>query len=116
MTGGSFKLSKPVLDINDIDLKEALLKADLKDQNLSITDLSVKGDDFLVRASGVINLKDPLKKSRLNLKGEVEPAASFMQGLENADSAALLLRQALKNGKLTFTITGYITEPKFGLK
>lgn len=109
----SINFSIPILDIDVIDLQEVHIKADLKGQTLNISDISIKGDDFLGSVSGVISLKDPIYKSRLNLKCSLEPTAAFFQDSDN--DAAALIRQTLKNGSLALAITGTLEKPSFGL-
>ena len=102
---GSFEIMQPIFNMNVIYYKELLIKADLKGLILNISDINLEGDDFLAQASGAIGLKDPIEKSSLNLKCTIEPTASFFQ---DAGDAALLIREALKNGKISFSIQGTI--------
>lgn len=115
LSGGAVDFSIPFLNIDVIDLKEVVIKAELKDRTLNITDAGIKGDEFLGRTSGTISLKDPLHKSRLNLKCSIEPTAAFMQDSDNADGTALLLKQALTDGSLSLAITGTLEKPSFKL-
>jgi len=106
LSDGSIKFRGSLLNINAIDFKEALIKADLKDQSLNISNIDFNGNDFLGEASGIINLKNPVEKSRINFKGAIEPTASFIKDSGKTGGAGLLLRQSLKNGKLPFTFNG----------
>jgi len=115
LSKGSVKLTKPVMDIKAIDFKEVLIKADLKDQNLNISDIDFKGDGLVGQASGAVNLKNPINKSRLDLKVTIEPTAAFIQKLTNGNDAVLLLKQSSKKGKVSFTLKGTIEEPDFRL-
>lgn len=110
----SINFSIPILDIDVIDLQEVHIKADLKGQKLNISETNIKGDDFLGSASGIISLKDPIYKSRLNLKCSLEPTAAFLQDSDN-DGAVALIRQVLKNGSLALAITGTLEKPSFRL-
>lgn len=112
LSNGSFELMEPILDINVIYYKEVLFTAALKGQILNISDINLKGDDFLAQASGEIGLKDPIDRSSLNLKCTIEPTASF---IKEAGDAALLIKQALKNGKISFTLQGTISKPNVRL-
>ncbi|MBN1628032.1 MAG: type II secretion system protein GspN [Deltaproteobacteria bacterium] len=113
LSGGSVDFSIPFLNIDVIDLKEAVIKAELKGQNLSISDVNIKGDEFLGRASGTISLKDPLNKSRLNLKCSIEPTTAFLQGSDNTGRTALV--QASTDGGFKLAITGALEKPVFQL-
>jgi len=113
LSKGSFKFAKPFLNINVIDFKEVSVKAALKEQNLNISNINLKGDDFLGQASGAINLKNSLKKSSISLKGTIEPTAAFIQNSTKANDAVLLLKQSSKKGKISFTLQGTIEKPDF---
>jgi type II secretion system protein N len=113
---GSVKLETPPLNIKAIDFKEVTIKADLKDQILSIPDLNLKGDDFLGKASGAITFKNPVKKSLLGFKASIEPTASSVRTSTGGNDAMALIRQSLKNGKISFTLQGTIEKPIFIIK
>jgi type II secretion system protein N len=108
---GSVKLDPPVLNIKAIDFKEVTFKADLKDQTLSIPDLNLKGDDFLGKASGAITFKNPVNKSLIGFKASMEPTASSVRTSTGGNDATALIRQSLKNGKLSFSLQGTIEKP-----
>jgi len=112
LSNGSVKFAQPVLNISVIDFEEMPVKAELKDQGLNISDARLKGKDFLCRASGVIELKNPVKKSRLNIELKIEPTASFMQDPGRNDAASNLIKQVLKNSR-TLKIKGTIENPGF---
>ncbi len=85
----------------------------LKDQKLNITNAELKGDTILGQASGSLNLKDTIQKSRLNIKGTIEPTATLIKNSTNANSAVLFFKQSMKNGKISFTLQGTIDKPSF---
>lgn len=116
LSSGSVKLGTPFLNMKAIDFKEVLIKADLKDQTLSIPDLSLKGDSFSGQASGTVALKNPVIKSLINFNASMEPASgSTRKTSDNADAMALL-RQSLKNGKILFSLQGTFEQPVIRLK
>lgn len=115
ISNGSVKFTKPLMNINAIDFKESVIKADLKDQNLDISEIDFRGNDFLGKATGIIALKSPVEKSLINFKGTIEPTASFIKASEKTGGTGLLLRQSLKNGKLPFAFNGTIENFHFRL-
>jgi type II secretion system protein N len=116
LSGGSMKLQTPLLNIKSIDFKEVLIKADLKDQKLNIQNLDLKGDDFLGQASGSITFKKPVMKSLIGFVGTLEPTANSARKSTGGIDAINLIRQSLKNGKLSFALQGTIEQPIFRLK
>jgi type II secretion system protein N len=115
LSRGSVKLQTPLLNIKAIDFKEVLIKADLADQKLNIANLDLKGDEFLGQASGAITFKQPVMKSLIGFVGTLEPTANTTRKSNGVD-AMNLIRQSLKNGKLSFALQGTIEEPVFRLK
>ena len=115
LLNGSFRLSKPVLEVEAIDFKEVLIKMTLKDQRLNISNAELKGDGILGQASGSISLRDPIQKSRLNIKGTFEPTAALFNDSKNANDVVLLLKKSLKNGKISFTLQGTVDKPSLRL-
>jgi type II secretion system protein N len=116
LSKGSIKLATPLFNINSIDFKQILIKADLKDQTLNIPNLSLKGDNFLSQATGSVSLKNPVIKSLINLSATVEPTAGSIRKSADGVDAMALLRQSLKNGKISFTLQGTFDQPVFRLK
>jgi type II secretion system protein N len=115
LSNGSFRLSKPVLEVEAIDFKELLIKMSLKDKRLNISNAELKGDGILGQASGTIILKDSIQKSRLSIKGTFEPTAALFKDSKNPGDAVLLLKRSLKNGKMPFTLQGTVDKPSFRL-
>jgi len=115
LSDGSIKFEKPLMNINSIDFKESVIKADLEDQNLNISEIDFRGRDFIGEATGIIALKSPVEKSLINLKGTIEPTDSFIKALEKSGGTGLILKQSLKNGKLPFAFNGTIENFHFRL-
>ncbi len=115
LSNGSFRLSRPVLDIEAVDFKEFLIKMTLKDKKLNISNAELKGDGILGQASGSISLRDSIRKSRLNIKGTFEPTDMLFKGSKNSNDADHLLKKSLKNGKMSFTLQGTVDKPSFRL-
>jgi len=116
LSRGSVKLSTPFFNLKAIDFKEVLIKADLKDQTLSIPNLSLKGDSFSGQASGTVALKNPVVKSLINFNASIEPASGSIRKTPDSADAMALLRQSLKNGKLLFSLQGTFEQPVIRLK
>ena len=114
LSDGAIKFPEPILNINTVDFNEVLFKAELKNRNLNISDTSFKGKNFNGEASGVMMVRSPMNKSRLNFRGSIEPTNVFIQDSSNNDDALLLLKNVFQNRK-TFTISGTIEKPNFRL-
>jgi type II secretion system protein N len=115
VTDGQVELAEPLLTFDSIEFKELLIKLDLKDQEINLTQVEMKGREVQGKLSGSIRLKAKLSESNLNLKGEIEPLAGFLKGSKEAAQTMQLLRRRLKRGKLIFTVRGTLGNPKVAL-
>ena len=115
LSNGSFRLGKPVLEVEAVDFTEVLIKMTLKDRKLNISNAELKGDGILGQASGSISLRDSIQKSRLNIKGTFEPTDALFKDSKNSHDSVLLLNKTLKNGKVSFTLQGTVDKPSFRL-
>jgi type II secretion system protein N len=116
LSGGSVKLQAPFLNIKSIDFQEVIIKADLKDQILNVPNLNLKSDDFLGQASGAITLKKPTMKSLIGFVATMEPTANSARKSTGGIDGMNLIKQSLKNGKISFALQGTIEQPVFRLR
>lgn len=114
LSDGIIKFPEPILNINAVDFNEVLFKAEFKNRNLNISETSLKGKNFNGEASGIMTVRTPMNKSRINFRGSIEPTSAFIQDSSNTDEALLLLKNVFQNRK-TFTISGTIEKPNFRL-
>jgi type II secretion system protein N len=112
---GMLKLTHPlpVLDLDTIEFDECAMVAQLKGRRLNITSGTLKGKDMIGNMTGSISLRSDIPESRLNLKGEIEIYPSLFQDSPEIRDAVNQLKKGMKDGKLSFNITGTIDSPKF---
>lgn len=112
---GILKLTHPlpVLDLDAIEFDECAMVAQLKGRRLNITSGTLKGKDMIGNMTGSISLKGDIPESRLNLKGEIEIYPSLFQNSPEIRDAVNQLKKGMKDGKLSFNITGTIDRPEF---
>jgi len=109
---GRVELLLPILSLNSIDFNEVKINMDLKRQRINLKRLELEGPQLKGSLSGTIGLKRNFAKSTLDLKGRVEPFASFFKDAEGVSIAVRLFKKRLRRGTLGFIIRGTIGEPK----
>lgn len=105
-------LPRPVADLGQLEFNEARIKADLKNRKLDLSNIELKGKNLNGTVSGALYLKTDILLSSLDLEGNIEPSAVFLQEITGRDNAASILIKALKGGRLFFKVSGPIKDPR----
>jgi len=113
ITDGSVKLLQPVLGLDTLDFDRLSMEMAMKDRKLSLNRVHLEGKVVKGEISGAITLDTDLSRSRLDLRGTMEPLGGLF-GNSKGDAAALnFLRQGLKKLKRSFVIQGTFMNPVF---
>jgi len=112
---GKIALLVPVLSIESIEFDEIKSNMALKKQTINLKHVELKGPLLKSTLSGTIRLKKEFTKSALNLKGTIEPYASFFKDMKDISNTMSFFKQRMKEGVLPFIIYGTIEEPKVRL-
>jgi type II secretion system protein N len=109
---GKVEITLPFLDYDAFEFDHLVIKCELKNRRLNLGQMEFKGPDLNAFLSGNISLNRQFFKSRLNLRGEIEPLPELFQKISNNPSTLEFLKKRLKSGKLTFTVSGTLDDPK----
>jgi len=113
ISGGSVKLLQPILGLDSLNFDRLFMEMALKDRKVSLKRVQLDGKTVKGELSGTITLNADLSRSRLDLKGTMEPLGGIF-GNTKVDVAALnLLRQGLKKLRRSFVIQGTFKNPEF---
>ena len=113
LSGGNVKLGTSFLGVDSIDFGQFAINMNLGSGRLRIARADLNGDTVQGALSGTINLTEDMLRSRLNLKGNIEPLEGFL-GSEGGNQGILqLFRQKTGSMKRPFTIRGTLGTPKF---
>jgi len=112
---GRVEILLPILSLESIDFSEVKIDMVLKKQRINLTRLELEGPQLKGILSGTISLKRDFAKSTLNLRGRIEPLASFLKNSGGVYNTLRLLKKRLRRGTLAFIIRGTIGEPKIRL-
>jgi type II secretion system protein N len=111
-SNGKVDVNLPFLNDFTVQVDQGVIQCDLKNRRLNLGRMELKGPAVNAFMSGNINLNRQWSQSRLNLRGEIEPLPELFQKLGDNPSALELLKKRLKSGKLTFTVSGTLDDPR----
>ena len=110
---GKIDLLNPFLGLETIPFGELSAQVTLKKGIVNLKQVSLDGNGFQGVLSGTIFLNRIMARSRLNLKGTIEPFEAYLKTLKGG-AALLSLFQGGRNGlKRSFVIQGTFKSPKF---
>jgi type II secretion system protein N len=107
---GAVSLQQPVLGLKQIAFDSLRVKLKRQDGLLRIEGGKLESALFSAEFSGTLRLEHTLPLSHIQLTGSFAPRPEFMAALGSPVLADLLKRQ-LRQGKLSFTISGMLQEP-----
>ena len=112
LSQGRVELLQPFITLESIDFNEMELDVVLEKQQINLSRLELKGQQLHGTLSGTITLKQKLEKSRLNLKGTIEPFAGLFKGTAGTGDTVQFFKQRLKGGAFPLMIQGTVEEPQ----
>ena len=113
ISDGGFKLLEPILGLDSLTFERLSMEMSLRDRKLSLNRVQLDGKTLKGELSGHVTLNTDLSRSRLDLKGTLEPLGGIL-GNTKGDAAALrILRQGLTKLKRSFVIQGTFRKPQF---
>lgn len=107
---GGIEIMQPLLGLDVLEFTRAVFNVDLKNGRFNVTAGDMEGPDFRGTLAGTVTPAGGLPRSRLNMRGSVEPFPSFF-ARKGGQSTLNFVRQKLKQGKLNFSIQGTLAQP-----
>jgi type II secretion system protein N len=108
---GRVELLQPILSLDSIDFNQVSIKMALQNRKSNLTQVALEGPNMRGTLSGIISLQKEMGKSRLDLRGTIEPFSDFFESLPGTRDTVKLFQRRLKRGTLSFTIRGTLSEP-----
>ncbi|MFP4193970.1 MAG: type II secretion system protein GspN [Desulfobacterales bacterium] len=113
-----FGLGEGVLNLNPsfygfekIEFSQMQSEMEIKDRNLSITDLSFSGRQFSLKGSGRIIMSFPVEESRVNFSAKVTPHSAMRKSIGN-----MLPERYKGQDEIPVRITGTVGRPNLSLR
>ena len=110
---GKIDLLTPFLGLETIPFGELTARFALKKGTVNLNSVSLDGKGFQGSLSGTIHLNRIMDRSRLNLKGTLEPIADYLETLKGGPALLGLLGGGRNGSKRSFVIQGTFKSPIF---
>ena len=110
---GKIDLLTPFLGLEAIPFGELTARFTLKKGTVNLNSVSLDGKGFQGSLSGTIYLNRIMDRSRLNLKGTLEPIADYLETLKGGPALVSLLGGGRNGSKRSFVIQGTFKSPIF---
>ena len=111
LSDGEVQLLQPLLGLASVDFKEIRTTVVCKDGKMDFTRTEFRGPTLRGELPGSVMLEREFSKSRLNLRGTIEPLGALAGRLTGTDPEATFIRRLLRGGRLSFLIQGVIAKP-----
>ena len=108
---GQIRLARPFLGLESLNFDQLLLRMEMKEQDLNLQMIELRGKDIRGTASGSIYMEKEFQESGIDLRGSLEPSAGLYRELTAQANVMGFLQQRLKSGKLNIEIKGTIQNP-----
>ncbi len=110
---GKIDLLNPFLGLETIPFGKLNARFTLKKGTVNLTSVSLDGKGFQGSVSGTIRLDRIMGRSRLNLRGTIEPIEAFLGTLKGGPALLNLFRGGKNGLRRSFVIQGTFRSPKF---
>jgi len=115
LSNGQIQFKKPLFSIGSVDLQNIRLEAQIRRSELTITRAELTGPEVNGTVTGTILLQRDINLSQINLKGTLEPQATFYQQYPDVSELLKSLKKRVKRGQYFFAVTGTLGAPEFRL-
>ena len=112
ISDGSVELLQPIFSLESVSFDDLWIKMILEKTKIKLTRVELEGREIKGTLSGTIGLKQNFSRSRLALRGSIEPLEGFFKGENGAPRIMKLFKRRLRKGKLSFVVRGTPADPK----
>jgi type II secretion system protein N len=112
ISNGSVELLQPIFSLESVSFDDVSIKMILEKTKIKLTRVEMEGREIKGTLSGTIGLRQNFSKSRLALRGSIEPLEDLFKSENGAPRMMKLFKRRLKEGKLSFVVRGTPADPK----
>ena len=112
ISDGSVELLQPIFSLESVSFDDLRIKMILDKTKIKLTHVELNGREIKGTLSGTIGLKQNFSRSRLALRGSIEPLENFFKSENGAPRIMKLFKRRLRKGKLSFVVRGTPADPK----
>lgn len=112
---GRIAFFQPIPIFDSIEFDDLSVRCLMEKRKLRLNHFEFLGQEMAGTLSGEIRLNNDISKSAVNIKGSIELSPEFFKNRKDSSAFFAYFRQRMKNGRLSFMLTGNIGEPRFTL-
>ncbi|WP_218188129.1 type II secretion system protein GspN [Desulfosarcina cetonica] len=116
VAGLKIQLKEPFFSLNDLVMEKTDAEFTMSGGNIRLTALTFDGPMVEGRITGVIDIRQPMQDSRLNLSGNVKPRPDLIARLQESLPAVLENVRTLGTRGLNFRVRGTIDNPDLSMR
>jgi len=110
ISDSSIKFNPSLFGIDQVSFTTIDAKFEMINRKITLNQFEVNGRQLSGDARGVINLTDPINKSRISITGTLKPHPTLIKEIGS------IFSKKMKNGGVSFRISGTLGHPDFSLK
>ena len=99
------------LNFQSIEIKQMEIMMNLKNGIINLTRFEFKGDKFQGSLTGKITLRKEFVQSTMELKGSIQPSATYLKGIARTKAAFEFIKKFIRKGRISFSIYGTLKKP-----
>jgi len=113
--GGRINFFQPIPMFDSIEFEDLSVRCLMEKRKLRLNHFELLGQEMTGTLSGEIRLNNDISKSAVNIKGSIELSPEFFKNRKDSSAFFSYFRQRMKNGRISFMLTGNFSEPRFTL-
>ncbi len=110
LSAGDIGLQQPILSLDRLKFSRMSARVSLKKRVVTLAAGKVESRLFSAGYGGTITLAPYFQESGINIQGFLAPRPELLSRLHD-DAVVSLIREQLRDGKLSFTVSGTLLEP-----
>jgi len=113
LTDFSVEFLTPLYGLHDLLFTEIETEFEMNGTLLKIDRLVAKGDDLSGNVSGTVTIKQPIQRSKLNIKGEVNPGPNIIKELGELEPMVSVFLKNRSGKGIPINLNGTLNNPGF---
>jgi type II secretion system protein N len=115
LINGSLRFSRPILGVERLAFDRVDARMKLTARQVVFDKISFQGEALNAHGNGTMQVKEPLGRSRLDVRVQVEPTPALWDSGQSGLGMGQLLKQQAGAGQFSVRIYGPLSQPRFSL-
>ena len=112
---GTVGFTQPFMGLDRLGFEYIAIRVRIKDEQVVVQKLSLKGDELSAEGRGTIRLNQRLGRSMLDLTVQIDPSSGILRNDQGTLNLARLFMNGAGSGQVQVRIHGTLAQPRFRL-